>query len=110
MNCIEESVEAHGRKYTLIYLKLENSIILVFSEGDPKLGTIAMATSRELSSVILGGRSIMLAKSMASYAAYRFETPILLSTNISEEIDEMQVFDVFLKLLDKISMRQAQKV
>jgi len=52
----------------------------------------------------------MLAESMASYATYRFKVPILLSTNTSGEIDEMQAFDAFLRLLDEISMRQAQKV
>jgi len=105
MACIEEYLEIHDRKYTMIYLKLEIFIVVIFSDGDPKLGTIAIATDTKLSSVILGGRNILLTKSMASYLAYRFNIPVLLSVNVSGEIDEMQIFDIFLKLLDKISMR-----
>ncbi|MEM2740063.1 MAG: hypothetical protein QXQ29_04605, partial [Candidatus Bathyarchaeia archaeon] len=63
------------------------------------------ATDIGLSSVILGGRSVMIAKSMASHLAYKFKSPVLLSVNVSEDIGEMQVFDAFLKLLDRVSMR-----
>ncbi|MCX8162557.1 MAG: hypothetical protein N3E44_06205 [Candidatus Bathyarchaeota archaeon] len=105
MDCIEESVEVYGRRYTMIHLKLENFIVVVFSEGDPKLGTIAIATDIGLSSVILGGRSVMLAKSMASHLAYKFKIPVLLSVNISGDVSDLQVFDAFLKLLDRVSMR-----
>lgn len=108
MSCIKDSLEVDDQRYTMMYIELENSILVVFSEGNPRLGTLAAATDIGLSSIILGGRSILLAKSLALFLFQRFRIPVLLSLYVSEGVDEKKILDAFLKLLDRVSRRRAQ--
>lgn len=98
-------VEAYGRSFLLTLMQLANAYIIVFSEEEPKIGTLAVATAEGLSSILLGGRRVLLAKTLASYSARRLNGLALLSLNVSEEVGDREATEVFSRLLEKTTRK-----
>jgi len=92
-------------------VKLENAVLILFYEGSGKLGTVALAMPGILeekagrSSVLLGGKYLMVSRALAERAAGFFGKLAIVSVNTS--IQEPEALRIYAKLLD--DLRQTQQ-
>ena len=103
-----ETVEEKGTTYLATMLEMKNAYIFLLSEGEEKLGTLAVSvpqrpgiTGPPLSSVLLGERNSMLSRMLAESLARRLGKIILLSIFTRHEADR-KASHIFLSLLDKL--------
>ena len=89
-------------------LEMKNAYIFLLSEGEEKLGTLAVSVPQRpgmvgppLSSVLLGERNSMLSRMLAESLARRLGKIILLSIFTRHEAGR-KVSHIFLSLLDKL--------
>ena len=92
-------------------MRLENAVLIFFYEGSCKLGTMALAMPGILeekvgrSSVLLGGKYLMVSRALAERAAGSFGKLALVSVNTS--IEEPEALRIYAKLLDDLKQSQA---
>jgi len=103
-----ETVEEKGTTYLATMLEMKNAYIFLLSEGEEKLGTLAVSVPQKpgmvgppLSSVLLGERNSMLSRMLAESLARRLGKIILLSIFTRHEAGR-KVSHIFLSLLDKL--------
>ena len=103
-----ETVEEKGTTYLATMLEMKNAYIFLLSEGEEKLGTLAVSVPQRpgmvgppLSSVLLGERNSMLSRMLAESLARRLGKIILLSIFTRHEASR-KVSHIFLSLLDKL--------
>ena len=103
-----ETVEEKGTTYLATMLEMKNAYIFLLSEGEEKLGTLAVSVPQRpgmvgppLSSVLLGERNSMLSRMLAESLARRLGKIILLSIFTRHEAGR-KVSHIFLSLLDKL--------
>lgn len=106
MNFEEKELRKNGVSYRLSLLKLENAIIAFFYENNIKLGTLAIAlpkmneASIPKSSVLLGGKFLMISRILAEKIATYFNKICLVS--IHSSLSENEAFNVFIELLNDL--------
>jgi len=100
----------NSRKDTLflaIHLETKNASLILLSEGEDQLGTLAVAIPQAqkmvgppLSSVLLGDRNMIIARILAERLAGRMKKIALVSV-FSKTISEREAGAIFLKLVEK---------
>lgn len=103
----DEIVEQNVR-FLAVYVETKNSCLVLLSESEDKLGTLAIAVPKPQdllgppsSSVLLGDRNIISARMFAEYLASRMKKIALVSIYL-KTIDEMQAQSIFMKLIEKV--------
>jgi len=103
----DEIVEQNVR-FLAVYVETKNSCLVLLSEGEDKLGTLAIAVPKPQdllgppsSSVLLGDRNIISARMFAEYLASRMKKIALVSIYL-KTIDEMRAQSIFMKLIEKV--------
>jgi hypothetical protein len=92
-------------------VEFENAVLIFFYEGSSKLGTLALAMPGILeekagrSSALLGGKYLMVSRTLAERAAGSFHKLALVSVNTS--IEEREAFRIYAKLLDDLKKLRA---
>jgi hypothetical protein len=93
--------------FLALYLEMKNAGLLLLSEGEDQLGTLAVSIpqARELaglplSSVLLGDRNMMIARILAERLADKMKKIALVSV-FTKTIDEREAGTIFLKLFEK---------
>jgi hypothetical protein len=110
MSFKEKSIEKDGRVLRLSILHLSNSVLAFFYEGDMKLGTLAVAipgagdSQVATSSVLLGGKYLLLARSLAERVAGYFRKMSLASVHV--EMPEPEAIRTAGNLLNAFSREQ----
>ena len=107
----EEIVEGHT-SYLALYLETKNSSFLLMSEGEDKLGTLAVAIPQPqklvgppLSSILLGDRNIMVTRLLAELLAKNINKMALVSVFI-KTLDEKEAGPILKKLMEKILRKE----
>ena len=105
---LREEIEEAGTTYSAILLKMKNAYIFLLSEGEERLGTLAVSlpprpgmVGPPLSSILLGERNVTLSRMLAERLAKRLGRMVLVSIFV-RTANERQVLRIFLNLLDKI--------
>lgn len=104
----EATLEVNSRVFRVNYVQLENSVIAFFFEDRARLGTLAIAMpgSGEVavgrSSVLVGGKFLMTSRALAERLAGKTGTMALVS--LFTELDEMEAFRIYAKLLEKVKV------
>jgi hypothetical protein len=110
LESLDTKFERNGVTFHANLVKLENAVLILFYEGSSKLGTVALAMPGILeekagrSSVLLGGKYLMVSRVLAERAAGFFGKLAIVS--VSTSIQEPEALRIYAKLLD--DLRQAQ--
>ena len=110
----DEMVEQNMR-FLAVFVEAKNSIIVLLSENEDKLGTLAIAVPRPRdllgptsSSVLLGDKNAVVARSFAEYLASVKEKIALVSIYL-ETVDERRAQSAFKRLMEKVTHGERQK-
>jgi hypothetical protein len=101
--------------FLAVYMETGNACLILLSEREDKLGTLAIAVPKPKdmlgppsSSVLLGDKNAISARMFAEYIASRKGKIALVSIYL-EKISEMQAQSVFMKLIEKVVQAEAEK-
>ena len=110
LESLDTKFERNGVTFHANLVKLENAVLILFYEGSSKLGTVALAMPGILeekagrSSVLLGGKYLMVSRVLAERAAGFFGKLAIVSVNTS--IQEPEALRIYAKLLDDLRKTQ----
>ncbi len=103
----DEMVEQNIR-FLAIYIETRNACLVLLSEREDRLGTLAVAIPKPAdtpglpsSTVLLGDRNVISARMFAEYLA-SMKRKIALVSIYLETISELQAQSVFKRLLEKV--------
>jgi len=104
---VKEKMMERDTPFLALYLETKNASLLLLSEGEDQLGTLAVAIPQApkmvgppLSSVLLGNRNMMNARILAERLAEKMKKIALVSI-FTKTVDEREAGPIFLKLVEK---------
>jgi len=105
---VKEELFEQDTRFLAVYVETKNSCIIMLSEKEDKLGTMAIAVPkpRDLlgpvsSSVLLGDKNAVSARMFAEYVASKKGKIAMVSVYL-DKLGEMQAQTFFMHLLDKV--------
>ena len=111
-NIVKEELVEGETKFLALYIEAANANQLFLSEGEDKLGTLAVAIPQPeklvgspLSSVLLGDRNIMVARALAELLAKQTKKISLVSVFI-KSVSEQEAAPILRKLLENVLKRE----
>ncbi len=102
---LEATIERGGVVHRASLIPMDNAVLVLFYEGNMKIGTLAVSTSglREgsmgTSSVLLGGKYLIAARALAEKVAATFNKMGIVSLNT--HLTEGEALRLYSNLLDK---------
>jgi len=112
---VKDEIVEHDVRFLAIYLETKNSCLVLLSENEDKLGTLAIAVPKPQdllgppsSSVLLGDRNAISARMFAEYLASK-EKKIALVSIYLRTVDEMQAQSIFMRLIEKVVRAEAEE-
>jgi hypothetical protein len=112
---VKHEILEENTRFLAVYVEAKNSCLVLLSEKEDKLGTLAIAVPKpkELlgppsSSVLLGDKNVASARMFAENLATMKDKIVLVSIYL-ETMDERQAQSAFRRLLEKVTMDQPQK-
>ena len=112
---VKDEIIERNMRFLAVYLETENSCIVLLSENEDKLGTLAIAGPKPQdllgpasSSILLGDRNAISARMFAEYLASRKEKIALVSVYL-KTLDETQGQSILMKLLERVVRMEPQK-
>ncbi len=104
---VKEKIREGDRLFSALYLEVENAGLLLLSEGEDRLGTLAAAIPQTqkmavptLSSILLGDRNVITARLFAERLAGQ-TNKIALASVFIKSIDEREAGPILVKLFKK---------
>jgi hypothetical protein len=101
--------------FLAVYVEAKNACLILLSENEDKLGTLAIAVPkpRDLlepatSSILLGDKNAISARMFAEYLASRKEKIALVSIYL-EKMGETQAQSIFRRLIEKVVRTELEK-
>ena len=111
----KEEIQQQDTRFLAVYVESKNSCMVMLSEREDKLGTLAIAVPKPkegvgavTSSVLLGDKNIISARMFAEYVASKKGKIALVSVYL-EKVGEIEAQGLFNKLIDKIFKGDSQK-
>jgi len=105
---VKEEIREKDMTFLALYLETKNASLILLSEGEDQLGTLAVAIpqAREtigppLSSILLGDRNMIVARLFAERLAEKMNK-IVLASVFTKTINEREAGPILLKLVEKI--------
>ena len=105
---IREEMEEKGRIFSAVLVETKNAYIMLLSEGEESLGTLAVSLPQKpgmigppLSSILLGERNVTLARLLAERLAKTLNKIALVSVFV-RTLDTKEAGPILLRLLEKI--------
>ena len=112
---VQEKIIERDTPFLALYLETKNASLVLLSEGEDQLGTLAVAIPQKreivgppLSSVLLGDRNVMIARILAERLAERMKKIALVSV-FSKTVSEREAGSIFLKLVEKTIRTEEDK-
>ena len=112
---VKETIVERDTTFLSVYLETENSSLLLMSEGEDRLGTLAVALPQPqklvgppLSSILLGDRNIMIARVLAELLAKNTKKIALVSV-FTKTVSEKEAAPILRKLLEKALRKEENK-
>lgn len=104
---IRESIQEGDNVFSIVLIETANSYIVLLSEGEEKLGTLAVALPQKtgiirpsISSILLGDRNTALVRLLAEHLTRSLNRMVLVSVSL-KTLDERNARSTFFKLLEK---------
>ena len=111
----KEEILQQDTAFLAVYVESKNSCMIMLSEKEDKLGTLAIAVPKTkdgvgtvTSSVLLGDRNIISARMFAEYVASKMGKIALVSVYL-DKVSEIQAQELFIHLIDKLIKVENQK-
>ncbi len=105
---VKEKLEEDGVVFLAVYLETGNASLILLSEGEDRLGTLAVAMPQEqrmvgppVSSVLLGDRNVTVARVLAERLAKTMNKIALVSV-FTKTVSEREAGPILLRLVRKI--------
>ncbi|MGE5533646.1 MAG: hypothetical protein ACM3UL_02905 [Ignavibacteria bacterium] len=105
---IKEELQQQGVNFLAVYVEAKNSIMIMLSEKEDKLGTLAIAVPKPkdllgsvTSSVLLGDKNMISARMFAEYVASKKGKIAMVSVYL-ESVSEVQAQSFFMHLVEKL--------
>jgi hypothetical protein len=110
---VKDEIVEQNQHFLAVCVEAQNSCLVMLSEKEDKLGTLAIAVPKPkdmlgtpTSSVLLGDRNALLARMFAEYVASRKEKIALVSIYL-ETIAEAQAQSILKRLMEKVMSSEA---
>jgi aspartate 1-decarboxylase len=108
-NVIKDELSAQGTRFLAVYIEAKNSIMIMLSENEDKMGTMAIAvpkpkdlTGAVASSVMLGDKNIITARMYAEHVAAKKGKIAVVSVYL-DKVSELQAQSFFMHLVEKLT-------
>jgi len=105
---VKEELQQQGINFLAVYVEAKNSIMIMLSEKEDKLGTMAIAVPKPkdllgsvTSSVLLGDKNMISARMFAEYVASKKGKIAMVSVYL-EHVSEIQAQEFFMHLIEKV--------
>ena len=112
---IKEELIEQDTRFLAVYVESKNSCLIMLSEKDDKLGTLAIAVPKPKdllgpvsSSVLLGDRNAVSARMFAEYVAAKKGKIALVSVYL-DKLGEVQAQAFFMHLIEKVIQAESEK-
>lgn len=112
---LKEELDHQDTRFLAVYVESKNSCMVMLSEKEDKLGTMAIAVPKPqnmvgsvTSSILLGDRNIISARMFAEYVASKKGKIAVVSVYL-EKATEIQAQEFFMNLIDKVLKAESQK-
>jgi hypothetical protein len=112
---VKEELFEQDTHFLAVYVEAKNSIMIMLSEKEDKLGTLAIAVPKPkdllgsvTSSVLLGDKNVITARMFAEYVAAKKGKIAMVSVYL-DKVGEMQAQAFFMHLIDKLIKSECQK-
>lgn len=111
---VKDEIIEKDRRFLAVYVEAKNSSLVLLSENEDKLGTLAIAVPKPkdllgspTSSVLLGEKNAVSARMFAEYVAATKGKIALVSIYL-ETMDETQAQSAFKKLIEKVTHTETE--
>jgi alkyl hydroperoxide reductase subunit AhpC len=111
----KEELQEKDTRFLAVYVEAQNSVMIMLSEREDKLGTLAIAVPKPkdlmgsvTSSVLLGDKNVITARMFAEFVAAKKGKIAMVSVYL-EKVGEMQAQAFFMHLIEKIIKGESQK-
>jgi len=112
---VKEELREQDTRFLAVYVEASNSCLILLSEQEDKLGTLAIAVPkpRDLlgpvsSSVLLGDKNAISARMFAEFVASKKGKIALVSVYLNR-LSEMQAQAFFMHLIEKVIKTEEEK-
>jgi len=112
---VKGEIVENNQHFLAVYMEMTNSCLVLLSEREDKLGTLAVAVPRpkdmlgpSTSSILVGDRYSISARMFAEQIA-TMKGKIALVSIYLEKMDELQAQSAFKMLIDKVTGTEPQK-
>jgi len=112
---VKDEIVEQSVHFLAVLVEAKNSCLVLLSEREDKLGTLAIAVPRPKdllgppsSSILLGDRNVISARMFAENLAERKGKIALVSVYL-ESMDERQAHSIFRKLMDRVAHDEPQR-
>ena len=109
---IKEELLEQDTRFLAIYVEAKNSCLIMLSEKEDKMGTLAIAVPKPkdllgpvTSSILVGDKNAVSARMFAEYVAAKKGKIALVSVYL-EKLDEMQAQAFFMHLIEKVMKKE----
>jgi hypothetical protein len=114
-NVVKEEITSNDTRFLAVYVEAKNSILILLSEKEDKLGTMAIAVPKpaELlgtvtSSILVGDKNMISARMFAEHVAQKKGKIAMVSVYL-EKITEVEAQKFFMRLLEKVMQAETKK-
>jgi len=112
---VKDEIIEQNMHFLAVYLETKNACLILLSEKEDKLGTLAIAVPKPKdllgppsSSVLLGDKNAISARMFAEYVS-SIKKKIALVSIYLETINEMQAQSIFKRLIEKVVRTETEK-
>ena len=112
---VKEELNEQDTRFLAVYVETKNSCVIMLSEKEDKLGTMAVAVPKPSnmlgpvsSSVLLGDKNAVSARMFAEYVASKKGKIAMVSVYL-DKLTEMQAQAFFMHLLEKVLRAEGEK-
>ena len=112
---VKEELLEQNTLFLAVYVETKNSCMIMLSEKEDKLGTLAIAVPKPkdligsaTSSVLLGDKNVISARMFAEHVASKKGKIALVSVYL-DKASEMQAQAFFMHLIEKLIQAESQK-
>ena len=112
---VKEEVQEKDIRFLAVYVEAKNSIMIMLSEKEDKLGTMAIAVPKPkdllgsvTSSVLLGDKNMISARMFAEYVASKKGKIAMVSVYL-EHVSEIHAQEFFMHLIEKVLKSDTKK-
>lgn len=111
---IKEELTEQDMRFLAVYVEAKNSCLILLSEREDKLGTLAIAVPKPKdllgpvsSSILLGDRNAVSARMFAEFVAAKKGKIALVSVYL-DKLTEMQAQTFFMHLIEKVLKKEGE--